>query len=109
MAMTSTHTSTEIGMSYYEQLQWKSVIWQRRKKKNRADRDSLLQSKPQKFENFTQSEPVDDAVVNISNAVLTTEELALLNKGLNYAVAPIKSPINEVIVAIGIIFRQKWN
>ena len=43
-------------------------------------------------------ELIDDFVVNLSNEVFSTDDLAILNKGLGFAMVPSALPVDETIV-----------
>lgn len=82
-----------------------NALVKQKKEKQEKKFNSLLQNKPEQIKNYTDPMPVNNAVVNISNVLLSTDELNLLNKGLNYSIAPTRTPVNDVIVDIETILK----
>ncbi|XP_017492403.1 PREDICTED: uncharacterized protein LOC108380541, partial [Rhagoletis zephyria] len=67
---------------------------------------NLLKNQPKGEKNFKKPLLVEDAVVNISNVNLSTDQLNLLNKGLNYGIRPKTTPLKDVIVDIETVLKS---
>lgn len=49
---------------------------------------------------------IDNYIKNMSTASFTTDELNLLDKGLNYGIQPIKPKINETIIDLEVAIQS---
>ncbi|XP_055854251.1 uncharacterized protein LOC129917995 [Episyrphus balteatus] len=78
-----------------------------KKSKLKRKFDVLVSKKPNIQKKFHTPLNVDDAVINLSSVQLSTDELDLLNKGLNYGIKPKKQPVKDVIIDIETILKFK--
>lgn len=84
-----------------------AALTQRKKQCQNKKFNALKKTVTNKQPNFFAPTIIDNSVVNISSATLSTAELNLLNKGLNYSIAPTRTPVCDVIVDIESILKSK--
>lgn len=89
----------EFNRFHFASISRSDTVFNKKRKTQNEKLNKLLASQPTKTPKPS-VKPVPDLIVNISNDNFDTEELDLLNRGLNFTVKPNKDPIMDIIVDI---------